>query len=161
MGLRTTPAVAEVQYHGLCLLERPGKDLLLQQPLILCASVGPHANIADRDAMRVDNTCALLHGFQKCLIGFGLLRHDHDLMRRCIKAPAHLQGHLLIDFCRQGSDRMIGSAISSQEFIAHVQISFGGWESIEDATNEGFIADTLCQNSDTWIYHLPVRKDPS
>ena len=111
--------------------------------------------------MRVDNTCAFLHGFQKCLVGFGLLRHDHDLMRRCIKTPSHLQGHLLIDFCRQGLDRMIGSAIRSQEFIAHAQTSFCGWEAIEDATNEGFIAATLRENPDTWIYHLPVRKGPA
>jgi hypothetical protein len=82
-------------------------------------------------------------------------------MRRLIKTPSHLHDHLLIDFCREGSDGMIGSTIRGQEFIAHPQSSFGGWEPIEDPTNEGFILATLRENPDTWIHHLPVGKDPA
>jgi hypothetical protein len=56
---------------------------------------------------------------------------------------------------------MIGSAIGSQEFIAHPQAGFGGWEAIKDPTNKSFILDTPRENSETRIHYLPVGKDPA
>jgi hypothetical protein len=56
---------------------------------------------------------------------------------------------------------MIGSAIGGEEFIAHPQSRLGGWEAIEDPTNEGFVLDMLCKNPNTRIHHLPVGKELS
>src|SRR5262249_25260301 len=113
------------------------------------------------DPIRIDHPRTLLHRLQKCLIGFDLLRHNHNVVWRAMATLSHLQGDFLIDFGRKGAHWMIGSAVDCEEFIPHLEPRFRSGKSIEDPTDKGFISYALREHPDAWIRYLPIGKDPA